>query len=216
MSDDFGLSNEEKIQALQLVSERRRISQDLLKAQFGSSAKVINVINWLEMNGFINKPEGSERWEILYDKIGKYLADQGVPLDESKSNELDESDESEDDELNESFDTVYQSEKTNLNIITKKPMSDDVLFMLLGGIPNIIVGFWLLCLIALDKSNSPFAGILMGVGLLSIVVFLGTMLVKLGFEQFVEYVMILVCMGMFVYPAMFVIGGMILGSMGYL
>ena len=90
MSDDSGLDSEEKIQALQLISERRRISFDLLKAHFGSSAKATKVISWLEMDGFINKPEGSERWEILYDKIEKHLADQGVSMDKSQDDELDE------------------------------------------------------------------------------------------------------------------------------
>lgn len=97
MINDFGLSSEEKIQALQLISERRRISFDLLKAHFGSSAKATNAISCLEMNGFINKPEGSERWEIFYDKIEKYLADKGISLDESQENE---------DSVQ--FDTVYQ------------------------------------------------------------------------------------------------------------
>ncbi len=102
MSNDFGLSSEEKIQALQLISERRRISFDLLKAHFGSSAKATNAISCLEMNGFINKPEGSERWEILYDKIEKYLSDKGISLDEYQENE---------DSVQ--FDTVYQPNESN-------------------------------------------------------------------------------------------------------
>ena len=91
------LKDEEKIQAVQLILERRRISQDLLKAHFGSSERAIIVLTSLETDGFISKPEGSVRWEIHYDKIEKYLADQGIPLDKSEDNELDEQ-----------FDTVYQ------------------------------------------------------------------------------------------------------------
>ena len=97
MANGFKLNHEEKIQALQLILERRRISQDLLKAHFGSSARAINVLTSLETDRFISKPEGSGRWEIHYDKIEKYLADQGVSLDKSQDNESDER-----------FDIVYQ------------------------------------------------------------------------------------------------------------
>ena len=60
-------------QALKLVLERRRVSQDLLKAQFGSSARATNLLSLLEIKGFIHKPEGSNKWNIHFDKIEDYL-----------------------------------------------------------------------------------------------------------------------------------------------
>ncbi|MDA8243964.1 MAG: DNA translocase FtsK 4TM domain-containing protein, partial [Elusimicrobia bacterium] len=68
-----GSSSEEMLAALRLVLERRRVSQDLLKAHFGSSARATNILSILEMNGFIHKPEGSNRWEIFFDKIEAHL-----------------------------------------------------------------------------------------------------------------------------------------------
>lgn len=67
--DGLGTSPEELLQALRLITERRRVSQDLLKANFGSSARATNILSVLEMKGFISKPEGSNRWEIHYDLI---------------------------------------------------------------------------------------------------------------------------------------------------
>ncbi len=67
--DGLGTKPEEILQALQLIKERRRVSQDLLKAHFGSSARATNMLSVLEMRGFITKPEGSNRWEIHYDLI---------------------------------------------------------------------------------------------------------------------------------------------------
>ena len=72
------MNDKEKIQALRLIMERRRISQNLLRAQFGSSAQAINILNCLEFNGFISKPEDLDRWKIYYDKIEKYLADNNI------------------------------------------------------------------------------------------------------------------------------------------
>jgi DNA segregation ATPase FtsK/SpoIIIE, S-DNA-T family len=60
-------------QALMLVLERRRVSQDLLKAHFGSSARATDLLSQLEVKGFINKPEGTNRWTIYYDRIDAYL-----------------------------------------------------------------------------------------------------------------------------------------------
>jgi S-DNA-T family DNA segregation ATPase FtsK/SpoIIIE len=62
------------IEALKLVLERRRVSQDLLKAQFGSSARATNILSLLEVKQFIHKPEGSNRWEINFDMIEEFLA----------------------------------------------------------------------------------------------------------------------------------------------
>jgi hypothetical protein len=69
------------------VLERRRVSQDLLKAHFGSSARATNILSILEMNGFIHKPEGSNRWEIYFDKMESHLKSQAAtaaiqPLEE--------------------------------------------------------------------------------------------------------------------------------------
>ena len=71
-----GSSSEEMMAALRLVMERRRVSQDLLKAHFGSSARATNILSILEMNGFIHKPEGSNRWEIFFDKMEAHLNSQ--------------------------------------------------------------------------------------------------------------------------------------------
>jgi S-DNA-T family DNA segregation ATPase FtsK/SpoIIIE len=72
--EGLGTSREEMVSALMLVKERRRISQDLLKAHFGSSARATNILSVLEMKGFISKPEGSNRWEIHFDLIDGQLA----------------------------------------------------------------------------------------------------------------------------------------------
>ena len=61
------------IPALKLILERRRISQDLLKAQFGGSARASNILSVLEVRGFIHKPEGTNRWEINYNLVEDYL-----------------------------------------------------------------------------------------------------------------------------------------------
>jgi S-DNA-T family DNA segregation ATPase FtsK/SpoIIIE len=61
------------IEALGLVLERKRVSQDLLKAHFGSSARATNILSLLEVKGFILKPEGTNRWEINYDFIEEFL-----------------------------------------------------------------------------------------------------------------------------------------------
>ena len=72
-TEGLGSSAEEIISALNLILERRRVSQDLLKANFGSSARATNILSVLEMKGFITKPEGSNRWEIHYDMIEPQL-----------------------------------------------------------------------------------------------------------------------------------------------
>ncbi|MDR1684188.1 MAG: DNA translocase FtsK [Elusimicrobiota bacterium] len=72
--EGLGTTPEEMRQALTLIKERRRVSQDLLKAHFGSSARATNILSVLEMKGFITKPEGSNRWEIHYDLIDGQLA----------------------------------------------------------------------------------------------------------------------------------------------
>jgi len=68
-----GGSNEELIAALKLITERKKVSQDLLKAHFGSSARATNLLSILEVRGFIFKPEGTNRWQIFFDKIENFL-----------------------------------------------------------------------------------------------------------------------------------------------
>ncbi|GAB1402602.1 DNA translocase FtsK [Elusimicrobiota bacterium] len=66
-------ANKDLIPALKLILERRRVSQDLLKANFGSSARATNILSVLEMREFISKPEGTNRWEINFAKIEEYI-----------------------------------------------------------------------------------------------------------------------------------------------
>ncbi|MCG3203671.1 MAG: DNA translocase FtsK [Elusimicrobia bacterium] len=61
------------IDALTLVLERHRVSQDLLKAHFGSSARATNILSLMEVKEFIKKPEGTNRWEINFDLIEDFL-----------------------------------------------------------------------------------------------------------------------------------------------
>lgn len=60
-------------QALMLVLERKRVSQDLLKAHFGSSARATDLLSQLEIKGFIEKPEGTNRWTIYFDRIDAFM-----------------------------------------------------------------------------------------------------------------------------------------------
>ncbi|MBI3296890.1 MAG: DNA translocase FtsK 4TM domain-containing protein [Elusimicrobia bacterium] len=80
----FGVEPLEFTQALKLVLERRRVSQDLLKAQFGSSARATNLLSLLEIKGFINKPEGSNKWNIHFEKIEDFLLKNFPQVDLSK------------------------------------------------------------------------------------------------------------------------------------
>ncbi|MFH2071206.1 MAG: DNA translocase FtsK 4TM domain-containing protein [Elusimicrobiota bacterium] len=66
-------TNELIKQALKLILERKRVSQDLLKARFGTSAKASDVLSRLEVQEFIFKPEGTNKWHINYDRIEEYL-----------------------------------------------------------------------------------------------------------------------------------------------
>jgi S-DNA-T family DNA segregation ATPase FtsK/SpoIIIE len=66
------------ISALKLINERRRISQDLLKANFGGSARATNILSILEIEGFISKPEGTNKWHIDFEKISNYLENIGI------------------------------------------------------------------------------------------------------------------------------------------
>ncbi|MDR1086649.1 MAG: DNA translocase FtsK 4TM domain-containing protein [Endomicrobium sp.] len=65
--------NKDLIPALKLINSRRRISQDLLKANFGGSARATNILSILETEGFISKPQGTNKWQVNFDKISKYL-----------------------------------------------------------------------------------------------------------------------------------------------
>jgi S-DNA-T family DNA segregation ATPase FtsK/SpoIIIE len=55
--------------ALLLIKERKRVSQDLLKAYFRSSAKATDILSLLEVKGYIYKPEGTNRWSINFDRV---------------------------------------------------------------------------------------------------------------------------------------------------
>jgi S-DNA-T family DNA segregation ATPase FtsK/SpoIIIE len=71
------------LEALKLVLERRRVSQDLLKAHFGSSARATNILSLMEVKQFIVKPEGTNRWEINFDMIEEFLGKVGnIPENE--------------------------------------------------------------------------------------------------------------------------------------
>ncbi len=82
-----GSSSEEMLAALRLVLERKRVSQDLLKAHFGSSSRATNILSILEMSGFIHKPEGSNRWEIYFDKIEAHINSQAAAPGQPKAGE---------------------------------------------------------------------------------------------------------------------------------
>ncbi len=59
--------------ALLLIKERNRVSQDLLKAHFGSSSKATDILSLLEVRGYIYKPEGTNRWNIDLEKVNNEL-----------------------------------------------------------------------------------------------------------------------------------------------
>ena len=64
--EGLGTSSEEMLAALTLIMERRRVSQDLLKSHFHSSARATNLLSLLEVKGSIHKPEGTTKWEIHF------------------------------------------------------------------------------------------------------------------------------------------------------
>ncbi|MDR0985284.1 MAG: DNA translocase FtsK [Endomicrobium sp.] len=66
VKDDF-------IKAVKLINERKRISQDLLKANLGSSSKASNILSILEIKKFIMKPNGTNKWKINHEKIFEFL-----------------------------------------------------------------------------------------------------------------------------------------------
>jgi S-DNA-T family DNA segregation ATPase FtsK/SpoIIIE len=76
-SEQLGLHDDEELKdlhdALKLIQSRRRVSQDLLKAHLGSSARATNILSLLEVKEFIHKPEGTNRWEIYFDKVEDFL-----------------------------------------------------------------------------------------------------------------------------------------------
>lgn len=59
--------------ALNFVMERKKVSYDLLRANGFSGPKATNVISIMEIQGFINKPQGTQKWEIDLEKIEEYL-----------------------------------------------------------------------------------------------------------------------------------------------
>ncbi|MDR2772731.1 MAG: DNA translocase FtsK [Elusimicrobiota bacterium] len=69
--------SKELLPVLMLMRERGRISQDLLKANFGGSAKATNILSLLETQRFIAKPQGTNKWQINWSKVNEYLDIQG-------------------------------------------------------------------------------------------------------------------------------------------
>ncbi|OQA91573.1 MAG: DNA translocase SpoIIIE [Elusimicrobia bacterium ADurb.Bin231] len=63
---------DELITALKFTFGRRRISYDLLKTN-GFGNKAADILSRLEMEGFISKPEGTNRWTIYFDKIENFI-----------------------------------------------------------------------------------------------------------------------------------------------
>ena len=63
------------VNTVKLNNNIKIVNQDILKANFGSSARASNILSVLEMKGFITKPEGSNRWEIHFDLIESALAE---------------------------------------------------------------------------------------------------------------------------------------------
>ncbi|MFH0947953.1 MAG: hypothetical protein V1833_03045 [Elusimicrobiota bacterium] len=63
------------VDALKLALERKRISYDLLKSN-GFGNRSADVLSRLEVEGFIQKPEGTNRWEVFTDKIEEFLKKQ--------------------------------------------------------------------------------------------------------------------------------------------
>ncbi|MFH1714604.1 MAG: DNA translocase FtsK [Elusimicrobiota bacterium] len=62
--------------ALELVVERKKVSYDLLRANGFSGPKATNLMSIMEMKGFIEKPRGTNKWEIYFDKIEEYAGGQ--------------------------------------------------------------------------------------------------------------------------------------------
>ncbi|MFC1566846.1 DNA translocase FtsK 4TM domain-containing protein [bacterium] len=59
--------------ALNLVIERQKVSYDLLRANGFSGPKASNMLSLMEVKGFIEKPKGTNRWEIQMEEIEEYL-----------------------------------------------------------------------------------------------------------------------------------------------
>ncbi|MDR1928586.1 MAG: DNA translocase FtsK [Endomicrobium sp.] len=72
--DDNEKITKDLIFSLKLINERKRISQDLLRANLGSSAKATNILSILETKGFVFKPNGMNKWCINFDKVKAFLS----------------------------------------------------------------------------------------------------------------------------------------------
>lgn len=72
VSKDYSVSSEDLVKALKLILERRRVSRDLFEVHFGSS-RAVRILDFLEVEGYIHMPGGTNRWEIFFDKIENYL-----------------------------------------------------------------------------------------------------------------------------------------------
>lgn len=73
MSNNFGLTNEEQVKALQIIVRTRKVTLGILRSNFESSAQASNILSWLEEDGFISMAAGSTTWEVNVNKIKDYL-----------------------------------------------------------------------------------------------------------------------------------------------
>jgi S-DNA-T family DNA segregation ATPase FtsK/SpoIIIE len=74
-TNDVGKDLEEDFKrALNLVFERKKVSYELLRANSFSGPKATNIISLMEMKGFIEKPVGTQKWEIDFEAIEKYIS----------------------------------------------------------------------------------------------------------------------------------------------
>jgi S-DNA-T family DNA segregation ATPase FtsK/SpoIIIE len=62
--------------ALKLVLERKRVSYDILKVN-GFGNRAADILSRLETEGFISKPEGTNRWTIYFERIEEFLRSHG-------------------------------------------------------------------------------------------------------------------------------------------
>ncbi|MDR3048317.1 MAG: DNA translocase FtsK [Elusimicrobiota bacterium] len=71
---DDNKETKDLIPALKLIVERKRVSQDILKANFGGSARASNILSLLETRGFIYKPEGTNKWQVNFEAVNAFLS----------------------------------------------------------------------------------------------------------------------------------------------
>ncbi len=67
--------DEDLKRALNLILERRKISYELMRANGFGGPKTTNLISLMQTKGFIEKPAGSQKWEIDFEAIERYFRD---------------------------------------------------------------------------------------------------------------------------------------------